>query len=314
LKKDKVIEENEEKIIGIIENDGNGLNVSNDDERNGIEDDVIDKENDLGNFNMKFQGTDQNIDTNFSSRYNSSGFVEIPLFTIYYMEINDVVNEQISNCRKYLISKVDVNENDIVNVNISNDYELIGYITEQCGGVLTLPIVMCKRTYIGGYETLKQLHIKGEIQVLISNDEPQLHDEEQSGKDVPQLGVISKAIESVDHLLSTLNPLNYFSWGKKDTDLSNMEIFEVVHTNWYNRSQIRKFHFGEKVLMRVNPYKNDIRAVQNYNDIESVTRRDKNNIIIKYKTGASSDYIKASVKDIDRMIELLNTKTKLLSQ
>jgi len=60
--------------------------------------------------------------------------------------------------------------------------------------------------------------------------------------------------------------------------------------------------------MRVNPYNNDVRSVHPYTDIEMVILYDTNNMVIKYNSGASSDSIRASVKDIERMVEILKNK------
>jgi len=288
-------EKEEEKIIEIIENN----------DEDYVQNNIVEE-----------QKIEENINYNEDEK--------LPIFTIYFMEKNEEVIEQINSIRSLLRVNYLIYEKDMVDVNITNDYELISYITTQCGGKLVLPIVMCKRKYIGKYDDLIVAHNNREIKALLDDqlsntrDVPQLGmisnivgDEQTSNKEVPQLGMISKAIESVDHLFTSLNPLKLFS-KKKDTDISDMEIFEVIHTNWYNRSLTRKFHFGEKVLMRVNPYNNDVRAVQPYDDIENVTRTDKNNIIIKYKTGASSDYIKASEQDIERMLTILSSKTKIM--
>jgi len=300
-----VREEDDEKKPEDVVQGMNNIEMSfrSDKSRKVDDNDIIELLEDIDNYRDNFIHIDSNS-LNNDSQFTPEDIIygEVPLFTIYFKEKNGQIIEQISLIRNFLVSEVNIEKNDIVDVDISNDFELSGYLSAHCGDNLVFPIVMLKQTIIGGLNELEDINISGKLKELLSLYKS---GETKIVEEMPQLGIFSKAIESVEHLVSNLNPLNFFR--KKENDISNMEVFEVINTNWYHRSLSRKFFFGEKVLMRVNPFNNNVRAVHPYSDIKSVTRYDKNNIVITYKTGASSDSIKTSAKDIERMIEILKS-------
>jgi len=167
-------------------------------------------------------------------------YESIPLFTIYCANLSDKKTEVEVSLIQSLLSQMTVPSKDIVKVDPTNDYELTEYLKSSSNGQLILPLVFIRRRKLGGLEELVRILQTGELRKLIDEHHESDHFSEVE-EHAPQLGVINRALEGVETVMSYFNPWSYLRRGAKS--VQNELEFEVIHTNWYFRRLRRKLIF-----------------------------------------------------------------------
>jgi len=111
-------------------------------------------------------------------------------------------------------------------------------------------------------------------------------------------GIISGTLDVVEGLLSSLNPVSWFSGSSVESKpTSDVPQFELLMTNWYFRQQLRIFRFYPKAFCRIHPRTGDVRASRPYTDFLLVEVLDTVNLIFQYHN-SSPDYLSGSPSDI----------------
>eukprot|EP01126_Amoeba_proteus_P030478 TRINITY_DN3012_c0_g1_i2.p1 TRINITY_DN3012_c0_g1~~TRINITY_DN3012_c0_g1_i2.p1 ORF type:complete len:405 (-),score=62.28 TRINITY_DN3012_c0_g1_i2:452-1666(-) len=164
------------------------------------------------------------------------GLLEPPLFTIYFSPRPEICDhDSVLRIEEFL--KQLATPKDIKRVDISQDYELMGFIKAKLGAnFFRLPVVFVKRNFIGTEEEVRKKQIEGALT-------PYIEEARRFREDQPNLRAIDVALEGAEIFLSYLNPMSWlWNWGQieEDTRVMNAREFSVVHTNWYTRQLRRK--------------------------------------------------------------------------
>lgn len=238
---------------------------------------------------------------------------KLPLFAIYTDSNTGTSTSADMSAIEQLLATVGVNASDIRKVDLANDYELAGWIKAQCNGDFIFPLVFMRKQRIGGLEALQQLSQNGELQKLISLDRSgeRKDDDDDDCAAGPQLGVLDRALERVETVVSYFNPLGWIRWGSKNNttgSASDTVEYDVIHTNWYWRHLRRKLRFCPTVFLRIHPKHGDVRSAHTYSDLASVLVKGTDTLVFNYSTGASPDWIMCSPRDQHEILTLLRKR------
>eukprot|EP01130_Rhizamoeba_saxonica_P000163 TRINITY_DN10163_c0_g1_i1.p1 TRINITY_DN10163_c0_g1~~TRINITY_DN10163_c0_g1_i1.p1 ORF type:complete len:481 (-),score=99.71 TRINITY_DN10163_c0_g1_i1:23-1465(-) len=256
--------------------------------------------------------TDDSLDSIFEPLDNLPNLLDTrpdaPLFSIYTRQ-NSLTTQQIHNINemKQLLYSIKIPDHLIEEIDLSNQFELVGYIKVRFREDFEPPVIFFQRKVIGELEDLRRRIEAGDVQDWVQSP-PEEEFDPDLDREEPRLGLIGKTLETVELVGSYLNPLSYIKWGSSSTKIQGKE-FNVIHTNWYFRNLRRKFVFGETMFARVHPSldRDNLRAAHAYSDVASIERTDVNNLVIKYASGPP-DYIKCSEADCNSIIKILTEK------
>jgi len=124
-----------------------------------------------------------------------------------------------------------------------------------------------------------------------------------------QLNFFDNVMNVAEKLGSILNPLGWFSSSTAAAPTADGAIdIDVIQSNWYWRHQRRKLRFGDDFFVRLHPERMETRAQHKIEDVAKITVVDANNIVIYYKAFSSPDFIRATAKDIKRIVDIITQR------
>jgi len=227
---------------------------------------------------------------------------------------------------KIFLLEKGVKEEEIQIMNGSGDIELMSVIKQQRGDKFQFPVAIINNTIVGNIDEIRAYNVEGLLDDILAGKKALLPG--KKGTTAPselQIGFIDGTINVAEWtiyglgtlmLLPVLAPYKLISWafGSKKPEVESGVDIDVIHTNWYNRHQLRTFRFTEENVFRLRPGYNDVRAVHKYDEIAILDKADATNLTISYKDKSSPDYIRAPPTDIKRIRDIIlkNSKTKPL--
>jgi len=224
--------------------------------------------------------------------------------------------------KTFLLEK-GIKDEEIQIMNGSGNIELMSVVKQQRGDKFQFPVAIINNTIVGNIDEIKAYNVEGLLDDIIAGKKALLPGKKETAPSELQIGFLDGTINVAEWtiyglgtlvLLPVLAPYKLISWafGSKKPEVEAGVDIDVIHTNWYNRHQLRTFRFTEENVFRLRPGYNDVRAVHKYEEIALLDRVDATNLIISYKDKSSPDYIRAPPTDIKRIRDIVmkNSKSK----
>lgn len=183
-------------------------------------------------------------------------------------------------------------------VDLSHDYELASWVRSKAG---KLPAVFVQSRPLGDLTGLAPEKIRARV---LETECAEADKDEAASP--PPLGMVDKALEGVEALMRSLNPLQW--WRKEAPQANTGEEVSVVHTNWYWRHLPRRLHFLDTAFLRIHPRVGDVRAAHAYAEVSRVVRASTTQLRVEYGSGTAPDLFQASEADTQRMLALFQER------
>jgi len=163
------------------------------------------------------------------------------------------------------------------------------------------------------YKVETNEHEKKLVDAFLSDTQPT---STELPKPVLEIGLIDSSLNLIEWLSYGIVSNIWNPWGAASSteespipqDSADMD-FQVVRTNWYGRHQYRRYRFTPSEIYRI--HNNAIKATLYYKDIQSLTKVDSKNIIIKL-LNCEDQYIQALEHDVSRIIDIINSRAYLV--
>jgi len=236
----------------------------------------------------------------------------------------DAEKEEMTSAATQLVKFLEINKipkDDIKCLDVTNDFELAGFIKEALGPDTKYPLVAIHGKPIGDLAALKGVVEKGHLQTYLDGNIPEDDSVKAGTGQYYGQGILDRGLDAAEYIVSTVSsivflPVTLITWpfrssgpkqvpkGEKDVDV------DMIHTNWYWRNQRRKFRFFDSYFVRLHPAHMDIRAIHQYETIASITFRNDSEIVIRYNDDSSPDYLTGLAEDCQRIRDLIVSRSK----
>lgn len=209
----------------------------------------------------------------------------------------------------------DINEEDIREIDIANDFEMQSVLQQQSNGNLKFPLIAIHGRLLGDLEDLMKAHNEENLAAYLTR--PQLPESEEDDECL-QLTVLDKMLDAGEYVVAGVGyavtypfaVLSSWAFGTSpQTSLPAEEIvdFKVIHCNWYWRHLRRIFRFTATCIQRIHPKHMEIRASHSYESVVSFKILNEGNAIIEYQQ-SSPDYFASRPSDLREMIRIILSK------
>ena len=237
-----------------------------------------------------------------------------PRVSIYVGKESDLSHVDYQRVKEVFIKK-EITEKQIRILDIATDKEIEQFLKSSLKqDPLVFPLVCVDGQPIGTPADVYKMDDAKIENILSSTPEaPLFHTGSDDDGSEVHLGALNQVLYAGEYLGSLLMmPVNVLTWPfKSDTNEKKQETdveFDVIHTNWYWRSQWRILRFSDTSVKRLGPRQRDVRAVHAYDTISLIRVTDSQNIVFHYNNDNSPDYVHASEKHIKEMLRIVKTK------
>lgn len=186
-------------------------------------------------------------------------------------------------------------------------------------GTFPVPLVVVRGGPVGDLGDLQRLEEAGKLDDLLEG-KLRMSEVFIQNPNAPelQLGAVDTMLNGAEAISSAMGsiiklPVTILTWpfsGNAEEETVDGDEFLLINTNWYGRSLHRIFRLTDTCIQRIHPETKQVRAEHAYSVLEKIECTDECNIILHYNDGSYADYIKGPKKDMDRFIQLIQTRTE----
>ena len=246
-----------------------------------------------------------------------------PRVSIYVGKDSDLSaadHEQIKN----IFLKKEVSEQEIRILDIATDREIQQFLKSSLKrDTLVFPIVCVDGQPIGTPADLFKME-SAQIEKLLSStpEDTLFHISGDDPNSEVHLGALNQVLSAGEYLASGVGsllmlPVTALTWPFRSAPVDpdqmkgkNDKEFDVIHTNWYWRSQWRIFRFSDTYVARLHPRHKDIRAAHQYDTFRLIQITDSKNIVFHYSDNSPPDYLHAKEEDVKEMVKIVVAKNE----
>mmetsp|Transcript_40272 Transcript_40272/g.63728 ORF Transcript_40272/g.63728 Transcript_40272/m.63728 type:complete len:596 (-) Transcript_40272:94-1881(-) len=245
-----------------------------------------------------------------------------PRISIYVGQESDLSPADHQKIKDAFMKK-GITEQEIRILAVATDREIQQFLkTSLKKDTLDFPIVCVDGQPVGSPNDVYGMDDAQIEKLLSSTPEDPLFCTGEGGADNSEvtLGAMNQVLSAGEYLASGVGsllmlPVTALTWPFRSAPVDPNAIkgkndveFDVIHTNWYWRSQWRVFRFSDTYVSRHHPRHRDMRGAHQYDTIPRLHLTDPKNIVFYYSDNSSPDYLHAKEEDVREMVRIVKSK------